>query len=239
MSDSLPAVAAARQSGAAPARLAVDPAALAQLAGQLHDRAAALRSGAPALSSAWQQAAAALAAAAHRRSARGDVAGLRVGARGVRRLGGSNRPGLAPRRRDLCGCRWPGPHLAAWRRSAWSIRWPAPRCWLVSTPVPSPLWSPAWARRASRCVRSAPGSRGCRALSAAGRGPVTTLSSARLTWSVFGSARPETRLGVAAAALSALAVVLESLQQEVSAAQRVLRAAGPTDPVHAMAAQLD
>ena len=62
MSDSLPAGAGARQSGAAPARLAVEPAALAQLAGQLHDRAAALRSGAPALSSAWQQAAAALAA---------------------------------------------------------------------------------------------------------------------------------------------------------------------------------
>jgi hypothetical protein len=35
---------------------------LAQLAGQLRDRAAALRSGAPALASAWQQAATALAA---------------------------------------------------------------------------------------------------------------------------------------------------------------------------------
>jgi hypothetical protein len=62
MSDSVPAVAAARQSGSGPGRLAVDPAALAHLAVQLDDRAAALRSGAPALSSAWQQAAAALAA---------------------------------------------------------------------------------------------------------------------------------------------------------------------------------
>lgn len=62
MSDSLPTVAGARQSGAAPARFAVDPAAMAHLAVQLHERADALRSGAPALSSAWQQAAAALAA---------------------------------------------------------------------------------------------------------------------------------------------------------------------------------
>jgi hypothetical protein len=62
MSDSPPAVAAARQSGSAPSRLAVDPAALAELAVQLDGRAAALRSGAPALSAAWQQAAAALAA---------------------------------------------------------------------------------------------------------------------------------------------------------------------------------
>jgi hypothetical protein len=61
MSDVLPAAAAAIPPAAAPP-LAVDPLALAELAGQLRERAAALRSGAPALASAWQQAAAALAA---------------------------------------------------------------------------------------------------------------------------------------------------------------------------------
>src|SRR5206468_4936024 len=45
-------------------------------------------------------------------------------------------------------------------------------------------------------------------------------------------------LGAAAGALSALAVMVESLQEEVSVARRVLQAAGPTDPVHAIATQL-
>jgi hypothetical protein len=45
-------------------------------------------------------------------------------------------------------------------------------------------------------------------------------------------------LGVAALALSALATVLQSLQQEVRVAGRIVQAAGPTDPGPAVASQL-
>ena len=62
MSDSLPVAAGVTHPGAPPPKIALDPALLTELAAQLQERAAQIRASAPALVSAWQQAAGALSA---------------------------------------------------------------------------------------------------------------------------------------------------------------------------------
>jgi uncharacterized protein YukE len=61
VSNALPVVGGASYPASAPSQVAVDPAMLARLAGQFQQRAAAMRSATPALISAWQVAADALA----------------------------------------------------------------------------------------------------------------------------------------------------------------------------------